>query len=289
MQIVNLHRQKMLEIANSANEKGLLKALQVSNLDVLPVDAPHIPEHVRKIVGKIKWDSWMHTQSVYYAPLYAPAFIYTSFVQGSFIIYIFTIVSVLMLPISMLAWLHKRQDWALKQVTLLFSEAFIFVHDNRIYANFPELNQLETQLAELENMRDTAKTTSKNIAELANKLKEKLILMGQNTDDPTLADLDNQYILQKRLINDATIAMETVEQKRQQCLRIRHELFDWVELDHMKQIASQFGGEHRTEQLWKQTAEMELIAHDLNLQLSGIHGELGHALATWQTRHHVSG
>jgi hypothetical protein len=193
----------------------------------------------------------------------------------------------LVLPFSLLSWLHKRQHWAHTQVTKLFSEAFIFVDSGRIYANFPELNQLEQQLSELDDMKKTASQTSKNIALLAQKLKEKLILMGQSTNDSTLADLDNQHLLQQRLINEASEAIVTVENKRQQCLRIRQELFDWVELDWIKQEANQISKPDTSEKLWAQAAEMEMIAHDLNIQLSGVHGELGTALAQWQTRHDV--
>ena len=51
----------------------------------------------------------------------------------------------------------------------------------------------------------------------------------------------------------------------------------------MKQKASQITGTQSSEKMWAQAAEMELIAHDLNVLLSGVHGELGHALAQWQT------
>ena len=287
MQIVNLHRHKMLTTAKTAQSKGLLKALQVSHLDQLPVNAAHIPPHVRAVLKNLKIDDWLHNQTVYYAPMYTPAFMYTAVVQGNAIIYIFTALSILILPFSLLSWLHKRQDWAHTQVTKLFSKAFIFVDSGRIYANFPELNHLEQQLSELDNMKKTATQTSKNIALLAQRLKEKLILMGQSTNDPTLADLDNQYFLQQRLINEANEAIVTVENKRQQCLRIRQELFDWVELDWIKQEASQISSPGTSEKLWAQAAEMEMIAHDLNIQLSGVHGELGSALAQWQTRHDV--
>ena len=287
MQIVNLHRHKMLNTAETAQSKGLLKALQISGLDQLPLNGAHIPPHVRAVLKNLKIDDWLHNQTVYYAPMYTPAFIYTSVVQGNAIIYIFTILSIFVLPFSLLSWLHKRQNWAYKQVTKLFSEAFIFVDSGRIYANFPELNHLEQQLSELDQMKKTATQTSKNIASLAQKLKEKLILMGQSTNDPTLADLDNQHLLQQRLINEANEAIVTVENRRQQCLRIRQELFDWVELDWIKQEANQISRPGTSEKLWAQAAEMEMIAHDLNIQLSGVHGELGSALTQWQTRHDV--
>ena len=98
----------------------------------------------------------------------------------------------------------------------------------------------------------------------------------------------HQYLLQQRLIKEATSAMDNVENKRQRCLHLRQELFNWVELDWMKQKASQFTGTQTSEKMWAQAAEMELIAHDLNLLLSGVHGELGTALAQWQTRHEIS-
>ncbi len=288
MQIVNLHRQRMIEVAQTAKERGLQKALQVSSLDKLPSDGAHIPPHVRAVVQKSKLDSLLHSKNVYYAPIYAPALIYTSYMQENIIVYVFALLSLLVLPWSILAWIHKRKGWASEQVEKLFAEPFIFVDSARIYANFPELNRLEQQLSELEHMRNTAIQTSKSIASLAQKLKEKLILMGQDTNDETLSDLDNQYILQQRLIVEAESAIHSVENQRQQCLRLRQELFDWVELDWIKQEASQFSGQQHSEKLWRQAAEMELIAHDLNTKLSGVHGELGHALATWQTRNEVS-
>ena len=38
--------------------------------------------------------------------------------------------------------------------------------------------------------------------------------MGQSTNDTTLADLENQYLLQQRLIKEATNAMTQVESKK---------------------------------------------------------------------------
>ena len=37
--------------------------------------------------------------------------------------------------------------------------------------------------------------------------------MGQSTNDNTLAELENQYLLQQRLIKEATSAMAQVENK----------------------------------------------------------------------------
>ena len=290
MQIVTLPRQRMLDIAANSTEKGLKRALESVNMDQLSSTNEQIPPHVRAILRKMTLDSYLHTQTVYYAPIYAPAFVFTALHQTHIdpILSVFTFLSVIIFPLSILAWVHKRQQWAVSQVEKLFEEAFIFVHSGRLYANFPELNLLEQQLSELETMRHTAKQSSKSIADLAQKLKEKLILMGQSTNDRTLADLENQYLLQQRLIKEATIAMDDVENKRQRCLHLRQELFNWVELDWMKQKASQFTGTQTSEKMWAQAAEMELIAHDLNLMLTGVHGELGNALAQWQTRHEIS-
>lgn len=290
MQIVRLPRQKMLDIAVHSKEKGLKRALEAAHLDHLSSTDEHIPTHVRNVLQKVRLDSYLHTQTVYYAPIYAPAFVFTTCNQTVVdpVLGVLTLLSVLIFPLSILAWVHKQRGWAVKQVERLFSEAFIFVDSGRIYTNFPELNLLEQQLSELETMRNTAIQSSKSIAELAQKLKEKLILMGQSTNDSTLADLENQYLLQQRLIKEATSAMEHVENQRQRCLSLRQELFDWVELDWMKQQAHHITGHKNSERLWTQAAEMELIARGLNIELSGVHGELGTALATWQTKHEIS-
>ena len=290
MQIVTLPRKKMLDIAAHSKDKGLKRALESVHMDRLSSKDTHVPPHVRSILRKMTVDSYLHTQTVYYAPIYAPAFVFTALNQTHTdpILSVFTLLSVLIFPLSILAWVHKQQKWAVSQVEALFAEAFIFVHNGRLYANFPELNFLEQQLSELESMRHTARKSSKSIADLAHKLKEKLILMGQSTNDSTLADLENQYLLQQRLIKEATSAMDQVENKRQRCLHLRQELFNWVELDWMKQKASQLTGNKTSEKMWAQAAEMELIAHDLNILLSGVHGELGTALARWQTRHEIS-
>ena len=287
MQIVNLHREKMLETARVMPQQGLVQALKIGNMDALSRKAPHIPPHVRQILQAAWLDGLIHTQAVYYAPYYAAAFLYTSTQRSEFLLDIFTIGSILILPFSLMAWLHRKQDWAFKKVTKLFSEPFIFVDNHRIYANFPELNLLEAQMEELETMRTKAEQTAVHISQLAQALKEKLILMGQSTQDSTLQDLENQLLIQNTLIDRTTTALAQVESKRQQCLRIRQELFDWVELDWMKQEASQLTGMETQEKIWRQAADMELIAHDLNLVLSGIHGELGEALTRWQTKNQV--
>ena len=290
MQIVRLPKQKMLDIATHSKEKGLKRALEAAHLEHLSPSDEHIPTHVRGVLQKVRLDSYLHTQTVYYAPIYAPAFVFTTLNQSVVdpVLGVLTVLSILVFPLSILAWVHKQKGWAVKQVEQLFAEAFVFVDSGRLYTNFPELNLLEQQLDELEQMKHTAIQSSKSIADLAQKLKEKLILMGQSTNDSTLADLENQYLLQQRLIKEATAAMEHVENKRQRCLALRQELFDWVELDWMKQRANQMTRSKNSERLWTQAAEMELIARDLNLQLTGVHGELGTALAQWQTKHEIS-
>ena len=142
-------------------------------MDQLSSKNEQIPPHVRTILRKMTLDSYLHSQTVYYAPIYAPAFVFTALNQTHTdpILSVFTVLSVLIFPLSILAWVHKKQRWAVSQVETLFNEAFIFVHNGRLYANFPELNLLEQQLSELESMRHTAKQSSKSIADLAQKLK----------------------------------------------------------------------------------------------------------------------
>ena len=123
MQIVTLPRQKMLAIAASSKEKGLRHALESAHMDQLSSKDEHIPPHVRRILQKAQLDSYLHTQTVYYAPIYAPAFVFTALNQthADPILSVFTILSLIILPLSILAWIHRQQGWAVKQVeSLLF-------------------------------------------------------------------------------------------------------------------------------------------------------------------------
>ena len=139
MQIVTLPRKRMLDIAANSTEKGLKRALESVNMDQLSSTNEQIPPHVRAILRKMTLDSYLHTQTVYYAPVYAPAFVFTALHQTHIdpILSVFTILSVIIFPLSILAWVHKKQQWAVSQVEKLFEEAFIFVHNGRLYANFP--------------------------------------------------------------------------------------------------------------------------------------------------------
>ena len=129
MQIVTLPRKKMLEIAASSKDKGLKRALESAHMDQISTKDEHIPPHVRRILQKALLDSYLHTQTVYYAPVYAPAFVFTALNQTHTdpILSVFTFLSLIILPLSILAWIHRQRRWAVKQVEVLFSEAFIFL------------------------------------------------------------------------------------------------------------------------------------------------------------------
>ena len=288
MQIVNIPRKRMLEVAKESSTHGLTKALQLAQMDNIEPAGDHIPPKVRTILRWRKIDQYVHSPFMTYLPLYIGAIVYTAVVNGNWIIYGLVIISLLGLPIGLLSLWNRWTNWAHKKIQQLLSNPFIFVDNGKIYSNFPELNHLEMRLQTLDTLKSEALNSSSNITKLAHKLKEKLILLGESTNDPVLQDLENQHLRQQQLLKEAYETMNTIEDKRQHCLKVRNDLFNWVELDWIKRQANQMIGIEQRTTIWQQAAEMELVAHDLQLQLAGIQGELGNALAEWQTRHELS-
>ena len=288
MQIVNIPRQQMLEVAKQSTTHGLTKALKLAQMDAIYPSAEHIPPNVQSILRWRQVDRYLHSPFVLYLPLYIGAVIYTALVNGNWLIYALVLVSILGLPIGLLSLWNRWTNWAYKKVKYLLEQPFIFVDNGKIYSNFPELNHLEMRLNSLETLKVETLKTSSSITNLAKKLKEKLILLGESTNDPVLQDLENQYLRQQHLIQEATQTMSDIEDKRQHCLKVRHDLFNWVELEWIKRQANQMIGLEQRNQIWIQATEMELMAHDLQMQLVGIQGELGVALADWKTRHQLS-
>lgn len=285
MHVVHIPRQTMLDIAAQSKDKGLYRALQAADMATLDRNSEHIPPTIRKILWWGMVDTYLHSQIVQMIPLYCGAIIYTAVMNPTPYINLFAVLSILALPLGALSFFHRSINWSEGKVRTLLAEPFIFVEQGKIYANFPELNDLEARLQNLELLQQEATLSAKNIQNLANRLKEKLILMGESTNDPVLADLENQHLRQRNLIQKAKDTTLAIEDRRQQCLRVRQDLFDWVELDWLKRQANQITGADQRAEVWQQAVNMELMAHDLQTEVSGIQGELGRALAEWQTRH----
>ena len=288
MHVVHIPRQTMIDIAQRSKEKGLFKSLQAADMVNIDPSSDHVPPGVRRILRWGQIDTHLHSQVVQMIPLYCGAVIYTAVVNPAPYMTILAILSVLALPLGALAHLNRWTNWAEKKVLTLLKEPFIFVDNAKIYANFPELNDLETRLYQLEVLQQEATLSAQNIQNLANRLKEKLILMGESTNDPVLSDLENQHLRQCNLIQQSKDTMLAIEDRRQHCLRVRQDLFDWVELDWLKRQANQITGREQRNEIWQKAVDMELLAHDLQTEVSGIQGELGRALAEWQTRHDLT-
>ena len=288
MHVVHIPRQTMIEITQQSREKGLYKSLQAADMVDIDPQAEHVPPRVRSILRWGKIDTYLHSQVAQMIPLYCGAVIYTAVVSPAPYMTILAILSVLALPLGVLTHINRWTNWAEKKVQALLKEPFIFVDNAKIYANFPELNDLETRLYNLEQLQQEATLSAQNIQNLANRLKEKLILMGESTNDPVLSDLENQHLRQRNLIQQSKDTMLAIEDRRQHCLRVRQDLFDWVELDWLKRQANQITGREQRNEVWQKAVDMELLAHDLQTEVSGIQGELGRALAEWQTRHDLT-
>lgn len=288
MHVVHIPRQTMIEIAQQSTNNGLFKSLQAADMLDIDPQAEHVPPGVRSILRWGKIDTHLHSQVVQMIPLYCGAVIYTAIMNPEPYMTILAVLSVLALPLGALAHLNRWTNWAEKKVRTLLKEPFIFVDNAKIYANFPELNDLETRLQNLERLQQETTLSAQNIQNLANRLKEKLILMGESTNDPVLSDLENQHLRQRNLIQQSKDTMLAIEDRRQHCLRVRQDLFDWVELDWLKRQANQITGREQRNEVWQKAVDMELLAHDLQSEVSGIQGELGRALAEWQTRHDLT-
>lgn len=289
MEVIELDQKVLFEKIdacgdNFANNIGLYVALQHYHMDVLSPKSPYIPDNIKEFLSKAQKQKLFSSPVVNQSLLLFPIFLFASLRVPTFLSIVITIFFGVVFPFALYK-LHMNTDWSKKQVEQLMQTSFIFVENNKIYANFPELNALEHQIMETQTIKKQAENTSKQIDHLASTIKEKLILLGQSTNDASLLNLETHKLTQEQLIAEAEKTLDVTKKKVQECKKLREEIIQWAELDWIKRQANQLSGVEQREQAWKKMAELELQAHGIQQEMLGITGQLGRALADWQSNH----
>ena len=289
MEVIELDKKILFDKIDSsgenfANNIGLYVALQVYDMDTLSPKSPYIPENVKSFLAQAHKQKLFSSPVVNQSLLLFPIFLLASMRVPTFLSIVITLFFGVVFPFALYK-LHMNTEWSKKQVEQLMQTSFIFVENNKIYANFPELNALEQQITTTQQTKKEAENTCKQIENLASTIKEKLILLGQSTNDASLLNLETHKLTQEQLIVEADKTLDVTKKKVQECKKLREEVIQWVELDWIKRQANQLSGTEQREQAWKKMAELELQAHSIQQEMLGITGQLGRALADWQSNH----
>ena len=110
-------------------------------------------------------------------------------------------------------------------------------------------------------------------------MKEQLILLGQNTNDQYLHNLEAQRLNQISLLEKSQELLQIAMRSRQEQIKLQQELLDWAELDRMRQQASQMSGKEVKQESWQKMTTLEMRAAELAFQMHELNHELQNSLA----------
>jgi chromosome segregation ATPase len=164
-------------------------------------------------------------------------------------------------------------------VQKLLDTPFLFVLNGDIYENFPNLRTLNDEITALKQNQIETQQSIQKMQKLCRDMKEQLILLGQNTMDPYLRDLESQITTQLRLLEQSQNLLQMSTESQQEQLKLQEELLKWAELDRLRQQASQISGEESKRDSWQKMTTLELQAAELAFQMHDLNQKLRNTLS----------
>ena len=138
---------------------------------------------------------------------------------------------------------------------------------------------MDDEIEILKNTQSQTQTSIEELQQLSKDMKEQLILLGQNTNDQYLHNLEAQRLNQIGLLKKSQELLQIAMRSRQEQIKLQQELLDWAELDRMRQQASQISGKEAKQESWQKMTVLEMRAAELAFQMHELNHELQNSLA----------
>ena len=287
MNVVDFPIDQMLQVAEHKKFPRLMEALRLCQMHQLDPKSVYIPEQIRTLLKLAHQEKRFAIPVVLYAPFLAPMLLFSGIQQDNLPTLGMGALFLLGVPVALRQYWRFSPQWAVKQILELQQTSFVFVENNQIFANFPKLRDLEKEIADLKHNKENAQRTCQKIDQLAQTLKEKLILLGQNTNDPNLIQLETHKLNQIRLIEQSDELLSINQQKLHKLEKLRQEVIQWAELDWLKRQANELAGSNIRTQTIEKLTHLEMQAYDIQMEISQVHQELKTAIAEWNVQHEI--
>ena len=283
-----LDPELLLAAAQNAHTQRVLNALKCQSLEHINPKYPALPEPLRRSLVWAAFEQKLRFQHPPALLLTGVLICFSAWRQlsttGATWWLLFGGAMVLFGGLSAAA----RSQWvALKLLTPLVRQPYVFSIGDRIYEHLPELNQLERAITELSAHLENSKQIVEDINRTLKALKEQLILVGQSTDDPTINGLYEEENAQLKWQEEANALLATAKRQHLKNLSVREELYQHARLDALRQQAAQLTG--GTEHSAVQLTMLELSSEDLLMELRSSSEKMFRLQLQWRTKSELGG
>ena len=278
MAIISLDKEKLQKAIHQTSQRRFYYALKETGLQPLFKQRRALPSKLRQVLIWAQLEKWLPSALINFSYI-GFAFLYILFENGT-LHWLFAILlgSPLLLLTAFTVYIHTV-TWAKTRVQKLLDTPFLFVLNGDIYENFPNLRTLNDEITVLKQNQIETQRSIQKMQKLSRDMKEQLILLGQNTMDPYLRDLESQITTQIRLLEQSQNLLQMSTKSQQEQLKLQEELLKWAELDRLRQQASQISGYESKRESWQKMTTIELQAAELAFQMHDLNQKLRNTLA----------
>jgi hypothetical protein len=278
MPIISLDKEKLQKAIHQTSQRRFYYALKEAGLQPWLKQRSSLPQKLRNVLIWAHLEKWLPSALINFSYI-GFAFLYL-LVENGTLHWLFA--ALLGVPILLLTaftiYIHT-ETWAKKRVQKLLDTPFLFVLNGDIYENFPNLRTLNDEITALKQNQIETQQSIQKMQKLCRDMKEQLILLGQNTMDPYLRDLESQITTQLRLLEQSQNLLQMSTESQQEQLKLQEELLNWAELDRLRQQASQISGNESKRESWQKMTTLELRAAELAFQMHDLNQKLRNTLA----------
>lgn len=286
MAIISLNKTELLRSITQTRQKRFYFALQKAGFAPLLESDVSLPASLRSVLFWAKVEKWLPPYFIH-IPYIGFAILYLAIQDETLHWTLAFILGIPLLPLTLFIIYMYTEQWAQRNVNKLLNTPFLFIHDGNIYENFPNLRKLDDEIESLKQIQLKTQQSIQELTQLSKDMKEQLILLGQNTNDRYLQDLESQRMNQARLLDEAENLLQIAIRSRHDQIKLQQELLDWAELDRLRQHASQISGQEAKQHSWQKMTELEMRAAELAFKMHELNQEICSSLAKKSAEHEV--
>jgi hypothetical protein len=267
----------------------LIDAMRMAQLDTVPSNHPQLPPEVRQVLLWAKLEQRIPKALSAHILYFLIVMLCTALFQQTLLWIIVGSVILLMIPIVIFALHMKSNKWVIKQLTVLVKTPFLFEYNDHIYENLPNFLRLGEELKQLQNSKQQARNRIQKLDSLILQLKEKLILLGESTNDKQIIEMEMEQHTQQRIIDKTEQLIIEISRKYKNQQRIYEQLIERFELQALRNKANSLTNDGSHTQSLQQLTEIEMHAMTMSIQITSMQQELEgfslHEKTNQETKH----
>jgi len=283
MQIISIDAHQMNSILDQEGQNQLDAALSSQMLDSIPLNHPDLPPKVKHILQWVQWQKRIPKTFITQGFYFSLIMLWTALYYQTFIWGIVGSIALAVILSCIFMFYTRSKTWAKQKLKILLATPFMLIHNDRLYENLPQLRKMDAEITMLEQHHNNAQVAVNNIEKLIRKLKEKLILLGESTDDPQIHQMETEKISQGKIIEKSTALLLQIRTHRSEQDKVKQEIAHRLELQSLRQKAAILTGDGDNENSLRKLTEIEMQATTMVLEINQMQRELQAINLRWKT------